>query len=62
MNILVDMNLSPAWCTVLASHGHVAVHWSMVGNPRASDAEIMAWAQDRVVFTHDPCHEWCSRP
>lgn len=55
MKLVVDMNLSPEWVTVLAAAGHDAVHWSAVGNPRATDAEIMAWArrQGRSVFTHD---------
>lgn len=49
------MNLSPEWVAVLERHGFEAVHWSTVGNPRASDAEIMAWARTRghVVLTHD---------
>ncbi|HTS16182.1 MAG TPA: DUF5615 family PIN-like protein [Verrucomicrobiae bacterium] len=49
------MNLSPEWVTVLTDDGHDAVHWSTVGNVRAPDAEIVAWASQerRVVFTHD---------
>lgn len=55
MNLLVDMNLSPAWVPVLQRAGHQAVHWSAVGNPRAPDAEVMSWAGERgyVLFTHD---------
>jgi predicted nuclease of predicted toxin-antitoxin system len=55
MKLLVDMNLSPEWVTVLAAAGHDVVHWSTVGNIRAEDLEIMTWArqQGRVVFTHD---------
>ncbi len=55
MKLVVDMNLSPAWVAHLTSHGHAAVHWSTVGDARAADAEIMAWAREsrRVVFTHD---------
>lgn len=53
--LLVDMNLSPQWIPVLQQHGWPAVHWSEVGDPRASDREIMNWAaaQKHVVFTHD---------
>ncbi len=53
--LLVDMNLSPAWIPVLRKHGWHAVHWSTVGDPRASDKEIMSWAAGHqlVVFTHD---------
>ena len=31
------------------------MHWSAVGNPRATDKEIMDWAaaNHHVVFTHD---------
>src|SRR2546423_1955098 len=55
MKILVDMNLSPDWVTALAKHGITAIHWSSVGDPRASDAIIMDWARENghVVFTHD---------
>lgn len=55
MKILIDMNLSPAWGTVLASEGHEAVHWSSVGQSSAPDSLIMSWATDNgyAVFTHD---------
>jgi predicted nuclease of predicted toxin-antitoxin system len=55
MNLLIDMNLSPAWVQVLAAEGHVAVHWSTVGSPRAPDSELLGWARINgfVVFTHD---------
>ena len=41
MRILVDMNLSPQWCGVLAQNGFPSVHWSDVGDPKASDRTIM---------------------
>lgn len=55
MKILVDMNLSPDWVEVFARYGLNAVHWSMVGDPRADDPVLMQWARenDYVVFTHD---------
>jgi len=55
MKLLVDMNLSPDWVAVITQAGWEAVHWSNVGNPHATDAEIMVWAEQnrRVVFTHD---------
>jgi len=55
MNLVVDMNLSPDWVPLLVQAGHVAIHWSSVGSPRAKDREIMSWARQRqyVVFTHD---------
>jgi predicted nuclease of predicted toxin-antitoxin system len=55
MKLLVDMNLSPEWVAVIRQTGWEAVHWSNVGNLRAADSEIMAWAKQNghVVFTHD---------
>lgn len=55
MKLVIDMNLSPDWVEVLQRHGWDAVHWSTVGNPRATDLEVMSWAKaaERVVFTHD---------
>ena len=49
------MNLSPEWAPTLENHGWRAVHWSDVGDPRASDREVMDWAvaHQYVVFTHD---------
>ena len=53
--VLVDMNLSPEWVPLLIGCGFEAIHWSTVGNPRARDTDIMAWARAHrfVVFTHD---------
>jgi len=55
LKLLVDMNLSPDWVPALRKHGWEAVHWSTVGDPRASDKDIMEWAAAHryVVFTHD---------
>ncbi len=55
VRLVVDMNLSVEWVAELARHGWAAVHWSAVGDPRAEDAAIMAWARanGHVVFTHD---------
>src|SRR5689334_2854727 len=55
MKLLVDMNLSPDWVVILERAGWETVHWSNVGDPRATDSEIMAWAKQKgcVVFTHD---------
>ena len=55
VKLVVDMNLSPDWISLLESHGWSAVHWSRIGDPRASDATIMEWAvtHESVVFTHD---------
>lgn len=55
MKLVIDMNLSPRWAEILARHGWHAVHWSHVGDPRATDHTIMEWARDQnhIVFTHD---------
>jgi len=55
MKILIDMNLSPSWVSVLKEAGHTAIHWSTIGTPNAPDREILGWAkaQGHVLFTHD---------
>ena len=55
MKLVLDMNLSPSWVSVFESRGWEAVHWSEVGDFRASDREIMSWAREQgcVVLTHD---------
>ena len=55
ISIVIDMNLSPDWVERLSSAGYDAVHWSTVGDPRATDREIMRWAAEhqRAVMTHD---------
>ncbi len=55
IQILVDMNLSPDWIDWFSSHQWPAVHWSTVGDPKATDETIMDWARlhQHVVFTHD---------
>jgi predicted nuclease of predicted toxin-antitoxin system len=49
------MNLSPTWVSFLIGAGFESVHWSEMGNPRAPDRELMAWAREGgyIVFTHD---------
>jgi predicted nuclease of predicted toxin-antitoxin system len=55
MKLLIDMNLSPRWVSVLAADGFEAAHWSTVGASDASDVAIMSYARthDYVVLTHD---------
>ena len=55
IKFLVDMNLSPQWVPVLQSGGWSTVHWSTIGDPRATDRSNMDWsvANDYAVFTHD---------
>ncbi len=55
MKVLIDMNLSPEWVNVFDENGLSAVHWREIGDPKAEDVTIMAWARDNgyVVFTRD---------
>src|SRR5208282_2021541 len=55
VKILIDMNLSPSWILVFREQNWEAHHWSSVGNPAATDSEILDWAKKNgyVVFTHD---------
>ncbi len=55
MNVLVDMNLSPRWVSLLADAGIAAAQGSTLGAANASDTEIMAFAKAKgyVVLTHD---------
>ena len=48
MRIVVDMNLSPAWVSVLSAHGFEAQHWSKLGT---------AEAEDRIIFDHARSHD-----
>jgi len=55
LRILIDMNLSPECTEALRRFDWEAVHWREVGDPRAPDSPIMAWAasQGYIVFTYD---------
>lgn len=55
MRVLIDMNLSPEWAAVFGRNGYRAIHWSAVGNARATDRTVMEWARSNgyIVFTHD---------
>jgi predicted nuclease of predicted toxin-antitoxin system len=55
MKILIDMNLSPLWAPFLRENGIEAVHWSSIGLPDATDAEIVTFAKahDFTVLTND---------
>ena len=55
MKIAIDMNLSPEWVSVFETAGYQAVHWSDVGDIKATDKTIMKWAVNHghIVFTHD---------
>jgi predicted nuclease of predicted toxin-antitoxin system len=55
VKIAIDMNLSPTWVEFLRTAGIESQHWSVLGDARALDRVIMAYAREHgfVVFTHD---------
>lgn len=55
MKIVIDMNIPPTWISVFEAAGYEAVHWSTVGDIKAKDTTIMAWAvrNSYMIFTHD---------
>jgi predicted nuclease of predicted toxin-antitoxin system len=55
MKLLVDMNLSPRWASLLTSAGFEAEHWTALGYGGAAGFEIMTFAKVNgyVVLTHD---------
>ena len=55
MEFLLDMNVPPGLCDVLAKEGWKSVHWSAVGEASAPDATVLEYARSRryVLLTHD---------
>jgi predicted nuclease of predicted toxin-antitoxin system len=55
LKILIDMNLPPALVEALREDGFEARHWLETGNPRATDREILEWAERNgfLLLTHD---------
>ena len=55
MKFIVDVCLPRQVAEALSKDGHEALHWSEVGDPKAKDAVIMAWAAKHVyiVITAD---------
>jgi predicted nuclease of predicted toxin-antitoxin system len=55
LRLVIDMNLPPEWVAELLRSGYESLHWSTIGDPRATDTAIMAWARanHHAVFTHD---------
>ncbi len=55
MKLLLDMNLSPRWLTLLQGSQIDAAHWASIGRRDALDTEIMAYAaaHDFTVLTQD---------
>jgi predicted nuclease of predicted toxin-antitoxin system len=55
VRLLIDMNLSPEWVTVLGNADMDAVHWSTVGVDSANDHAICEYARSNalVILTQD---------
>jgi hypothetical protein len=55
MKILIDMNLSPSWATVLNEANIEAVHWSELGPANTPDPAMMVYAASNgfVILTND---------
>ncbi|MCC7173337.1 MAG: DUF5615 family PIN-like protein [Planctomycetes bacterium] len=55
MRLVLDMNISPAWVVHLTAQNWDVVHWSTVGDARATDEAIFRWARQagRAVVTAD---------
>ncbi len=55
MKLLFDMNLSPLLVVLMRIAGWESIHWSTVGDPRASDKTILNWARKNEywVITND---------
>jgi len=55
MKVLLDMNLSPRWVSLLVDAGMEAVHWSHIGDNSAPDSLLASHAlsNDMIVVTQD---------
>ena len=55
MKVLIDMNLSPRWASVLREAGIECEHWSKVGAFDAPDSALFAYASQGkwTILTHD---------
>jgi predicted nuclease of predicted toxin-antitoxin system len=55
MKLPVDINLTPRWVPELVGAGHEAFHWSIMGDPAATDSQICTYAREHgcIVVTND---------
>ena len=55
MKVVVDMNLALEWVSFLNERGHMAEHWSRLGDSHATDLEIANYCsvQNAVVLSGD---------
>ncbi len=58
MKIVIDMNLSPAWVSMLDQAGHDATHWSSLGRPDARGSAPRGKGETRRTGADaPPCEE-----
>jgi predicted nuclease of predicted toxin-antitoxin system len=55
IKIIIDMNLPPGLVSILENEGWEALHRSAIGDPGATDSEIMRYAMKGgyIVLTND---------
>ena len=55
MKLLLDMNIPIRYVGLLKEKGFELIHWSDIGNPRASDHQIVDYAREHgfIVVTYD---------
>jgi predicted nuclease of predicted toxin-antitoxin system len=55
VRLVLDVNFGTDWAAALSDHGADAVHWTEVGDPRASDEEVVEWARRNrcAIVTQD---------
>ena len=55
IKIIIDIYLPPSLVSILENEGWEALHWSSIGDPGATDSEIMRYAKKGgyVILTHD---------
>lgn len=60
MKIVIDMNLSVEWVSILQLEGLEAVHWREVGGKTDADTVILEWAakNEAVILTQDLDFPW----
>ena len=55
MKLLLDMNIPLKYAALLREKGFELLHWAEIGDPKATDRQIMDYARkhDFVVVTYD---------
>lgn len=60
MKVVIDMNLSVEWVSILRLEGLDVVHWREVGGKTDADVVILEWAakNESVILTQDLDFPW----